>query len=175
MLLPHHGRHCATPMWNERTANGQYMLLSRPIVVAIEWPQCKYHAPVYDIGPCSLLLLSRHTIWNERGACWHQMLLLQPFCCRCYHCATRHLTSCACIRYLVVCHHFHVMLALHEIWNGSAAERLMDANEVGLIISAWAHPRESHWRDGAVCNLVVLLFDFLRVWQVCLCLRPSNY
>jgi len=24
MLLPHHGRHCATPMWNERTARRQY-------------------------------------------------------------------------------------------------------------------------------------------------------
>jgi len=77
-------------MWNKRTAHGQYMLLSRPIVVAIEWPQCKYHAPAYDIVPCCSLLLSRHTIWNERGACWHQMLSSQPFCCRCCHCTTRH-------------------------------------------------------------------------------------
>ncbi len=57
---------------------------------SIEWPQCKYHAPAYDIVPCSSLLLSRHTIWIERGACWHQMMLSQPFCRRCCHCATRH-------------------------------------------------------------------------------------
>ena len=151
------------------------MLLPRPIVVAIEWPQCQYHAPAYDIVPCCLLLLLRHTIWNKREACWHQMLLLQPFCCVVAIAQHGILTSCACTRYLVVCHHFHVMLALHKIWKRSAAERPMEANEVGLIISAWAHPRESHWRDGAVYNLNVLLFDFLRVWQVCLCLPPSNY
>ncbi len=70
-------------------------------------------------------------------------------CCCCSHfdvivAIAQHgiLTLCACTRYLIVCHHFHVMLVLHEIWNGSAAERPMDANEVGLIISAWAHPRE---------------------------------
>jgi hypothetical protein len=107
------------------------------------------------------------------------MLLLQPFCCVVAIAQHAILTSCACTRYLVVCHHFHVMLALHKIWNRSAAERPMDANEVGLIISAWAHPRESHWRDGAVCNLVVLLFDFLRVWMEWQCsalmhLHPSN-
>jgi len=66
-----------------------------------------YHAPTYDIVPCSSLLLSRHTIWIEQGACWHQMLLLQPFCRRCCHCATRHFN--------IVCLH-----SIFEGWNGNA-------------------------------------------------------